>query len=145
MSRLGAIFAGIGSIFEPFVRLVDNLHTSDEERMTLRNKALELQAQMLERTLTYEAELIEVKGRIIEAEAKGESWLQRNWRPLTMVVFVFIIAWNYVIAPLTGAPYVETPENLWDVIELGLGGYIIGRSAEKIAANLPIATKGDKT
>ena len=34
---------------------------------------------------------LEVRGQAIQAEATGESWLQRNWRPLTMVWFSALI------------------------------------------------------
>ena len=34
---------------------------------------------------------LEVRGQAVQAEAKGESWLQRNWRPLTMVWFSFLV------------------------------------------------------
>jgi len=78
---------------------------------------------------------------IIIAEAKGESWLQRNWRPLTMVFFLFIVFWNAVIVPVLWAfgiplPTLEAmnavPEQVWNIIMLGLGGYIAGRSGEKM-------------
>ena len=70
------------------------------------------------------------------AEAKGESWLQRNWRPLNMMVFVFIVANNYIIAPYAQAisgtsVSLPTPPDLWVLIKIGLGGYVVGRSAEK--------------
>ena len=34
---------------------------------------------------------LEVRGQVVQAEATGESWLQRNWRPLTMVWFSALI------------------------------------------------------
>lgn len=74
---------------------------------------------------------IETRGQVVQAEAKGESWLQRNWRPLTMIWFGFLIG---------GYWFGYTPPNLsedailslFSLMKLGLGGYVIGRSAEKI-------------
>jgi uncharacterized membrane protein YeaQ/YmgE (transglycosylase-associated protein family) len=74
---------------------------------------------------------LEVRGQAIQAEATGESWLQRNWRPLTMIWFSILLG---------GYWFGYTPENLseeailslFGLIKLGLGGYVLGRSAEKI-------------
>ena len=74
---------------------------------------------------------LEVRGQAVQAEATGDSWLQRNWRPLTMVWFSFLVGAYW---------FGYTPENLseeavlslFGLIKLGLGGYVIGRSAEKI-------------
>ena len=69
--------------------------------------------------------------KVILAEANGESWLQRNWRPLTMLWFTGLV----------GAHWLGyTPENLsenvvlglLDIVQVGIGGYVLGRSGEKI-------------
>jgi len=78
---------------------------------------------------------LEVRGQAIQAEATGESWLQRNWRPLTMIWFSILVG---------GYWFGYTPENLseeailslFGLIKLGLGGYVLGRSAEKITKEL---------
>jgi hypothetical protein len=58
---------------------------------------------------------------------------------LVTVPFVFIVANNYIIAPyaqaLSGASVsLPTPPDLWALIKIGLGGYVVGRSAEKCVA-----------
>jgi hypothetical protein len=58
--------------------------------------------------------------------------MQRNWRPLVMLMFAYIIFHNYVLAPVFSVPKAEVPSDLWELIKIGLGGYVIGRSAEKI-------------
>lgn len=78
---------------------------------------------------------LEVRGQAVQAEAKGESWLQRNWRPLMMLWFGGLIG---------GYWFGYTPENLseeailslFGLIKLGLGGYVLGRSAEKITKEI---------
>ena len=44
------------------------------------------------------------------------------------------------------APNISEAEvlKLWDIVELGLGGYVIGRSAEKIVPAVATAMKGGK-
>lgn len=73
---------------------------------------------------------------VIVAEAKGESSLQRNWRPLLMCIFGVIIANNYIIAPYLEAIFgvsivLEIPPDMWELLKIGVGGYIVGRSSEK--------------
>jgi hypothetical protein len=98
-----------------------------------------LKASIQTAVLSADAEALQEQAGIVTAEAKGESWLQRNWRPVTMMVFVFIVANNYIIAPyaqaLSGASVsLPTPPDLWALIKIGLGGYVVGRSAEKCVA-----------
>ncbi|HEY1774252.1 MAG TPA: 3TM-type holin [Gammaproteobacteria bacterium] len=98
-----------------------------------------LKASIQTAVLSADAEALQEQAGIVTAEAKGESWLQRNWRPLTMMVFVFIVANNYIIAPyaqaLSGTSVsLPTPPDLWALIKIGLGGYVVGRSAEKCVA-----------
>lgn len=99
----------------------------------------QLKASIQTAVLSADAQALSEQAGIVTAEARGESWLQRNWRPLTMMVFVFIVANNYIIAPyaqaLSGASVsLPTPPDLWALIKIGLGGYVVGRSAEKCVA-----------
>lgn len=82
--------------------------------------------------------LTELQGQIdiIQEEAKSEHWLTANWRPLTMLTFVVIIANNYILYPYLSlfwpeAPQLSIPPDMWDLLKIGLGGYVVGRSAEK--------------
>lgn len=68
---------------------------------------------------------------IVKTEAASEHWLTACWRPVTMLTFTALIVarWLGIAAPdLTEAEYLK----LWSIVELGLGGYVVGRSAEKI-------------
>ena len=90
-----------------------------------------VRAELQSALLANAAELERTAASVIMAEAKGESWLQRNWRPMLMVLFGIIIANNFLIVPLAGTPTAEIPPDMWDLLKLGLGGYVLGRSAEK--------------
>jgi len=98
-----------------------------------------LKASIQAAVLSADTSALEAQAGIVTAEAKGESWLQRNWRPLTMLVFVSIVVNNYLLAPYMQAIFswsvkLDTPPDLWALIKLGLGGYVMGRSAEKCIA-----------
>ena len=96
-----------------------------------KDKANEIKAEIQTQLLTLETTELKAAENIIVAEAKGGSWLQRNWRPITMMTFVFIVAWNFILAPLFRQPFLVIPEQMWNLLQLGIGGYIIGRSGEK--------------
>lgn len=97
-----------------------------------------LQAAVLERT----SEIERAAAEVVKAEAQGQSWLQRTWRPITMLVFVGLIVarWLGWSAPNLGEAEVL---KLWDIVEIGLGGYVIGRSAEKILPGVVQSLKRD--
>jgi hypothetical protein len=85
-----------------------------------------------------QADEMTAKSSVVVAEANGESWLQRNWRPLTMMTFVVIMIFNFIFAPIMGmvglvVPTLEIPPHMWTLLTVGIGGYIGGRSIEKAA------------
>lgn len=80
------------------------------------------------------------QAQIVQAEAASTNWLASSWRPITMLTFVSLIVarWFGWAAPnLTEAEYLK----LWDIVQLGLGGYVIGRSVEKIVPSIADAIK----
>ena len=138
---MNGIWDFITSAIKPITDMVDSLTTSDEERLELKNKLVELQNQMTMKVLEYQQKLNEIQGKVIIAEAQGESWLQRNWRPLMAFAFIFIIVNNYIFVPyfqLFGLPNVSIaiPDGMWDLLKIMIGGYVVGRSGEKIARHL---------
>lgn len=85
------ILSFIGEIFKPAAKLIDDLHTSDEEKLTLKNKLTVIQNQMHSKIIDYETKLLASQTSIITAEANGQSWIQRNWRPITMLTFLALV------------------------------------------------------
>ena len=84
----------------------------------------ELEAEIM---YEYEREIAEVQANVIQAEATG-NWLQRSWRPLVMLTFAVII----LVGTFTSLPILADSSRFWDLLEIGLGGYVIGRSGEKM-------------
>ena len=79
---------------------------------------------------------IEASMNVIVAEAKSEHWITSAWRPITMLVFVAIVANNYILYPYISlfwdsAPILDIPPQLWDLLKIGIGGYVVGRTVEK--------------
>lgn len=96
-----------------------------------KDQANRIKARLNELALSGSLKELDAAAKIIVAEAQGESWLQRNWRPLLMVLFGAIVANNYVLVPIFGVPAADIPPDMWDLLKLGVGGYVVGRSAEK--------------
>ena len=93
----------------------------------------EIKLALLEHTDSLEA----LRGKIVLEEAKSSSWLTSTWRPLLMMVIVAIVAVNYLIFPVlnlfTGQELmIDLPAELWNLLQIGVGGYIVGRSGEKM-------------
>ena len=96
----------------------------------------ELQTQMLQ---SHTAEL-QAASRVIEAEAKA-GWFTASWRPLLMYVLIFVLVFNYIFAPIIKmiSGHIvgfELPGDVWTLLQIGLGGYVVGRSSESIARTL---------
>ena len=104
-----------------------------------------LKVQLQTQLLQSHTQELTAAAKIIEAEAKA-GWFASSWRPLLMYVLIFILVWNYVIGPVikifTGAVIsFELPGDVWSLLQIGLGGYVLGRSAESVArtmANKPV-------
>lgn len=119
----------------------DSLFTSDEERRKADRLLRKVEVRLQEKLLEVKQSLIEKRGAAVKAEIQGESWLQRSWRPLTMLFFVVVIGGHWFgLAGQNVDP--DTVQNLYDLVQLGLGGYVIGRSAEKIAPHARDAFRG---
>lgn len=131
----------LGGVIKPVTDLVDSLHTSEEEKLRAKAGLLAIQAALVERVLDYESRLAEAQSKVIQAEAQGVSWLQRNWRPLLMLIFTFIVFNNYVLVPIFGLTPANVPDAMWTLMQIGVGGYIVGRSGEKIVPNVIEALK----
>ena len=120
-------FSLVGSIFKPAADLIDNLHTSEEEKLTFKQQMFEIQTKAFMEAEKYESQLLDAKKTIITAEAQSQSALARNWRPITMLTFLALVVGDSL--GLLASPL--APE-AWTLLQIGLGGYVVGRSAEKV-------------
>ena len=126
----------IRDIFKPAVELVDALHTSEEEKLAVKAQTLHTYVNAIDIGLTYEQENLKQRAKIIEAEAKSEHWLTATGRPITMLTFL-----GLVVADQFGLLAFRLAEEAWTLLQLGIGGYVIGRSAEKVGPGIIKALK----
>jgi hypothetical protein len=99
-----------------------------------------LKAQLNQQLLQSSTQELQAAARIVEAEAKA-GWFASSWRPLLMYVMIFILIINYIIAPMVKAVFhvsigFDLPTDVFTLLQIGLGGYVLGRSGESIARTL---------
>jgi hypothetical protein len=98
------------------------------------------EAEIAKQLLASSAELERAAGEIVLAEARSEHFLAACWRPILMLTFGGLIVARWLGYSAPGISEAEVLK-LWDIVQLGLGGYVIGRSAEKIAPQIVAAIK----
>jgi len=144
MSILAAIPI-IGNVLDKIFGIVDKV-VLDKDAAEKLKADIQMEALKLDYG-AFEAE-INARAGIITAEAKGDSWMQRNWRPILMLSIVSIVVNNYIIFPYVDlfgykAMVLDLPDRMWGLMEIGVGGYVLGRSGEKIVTQV-FKNKGGK-
>lgn len=105
--------------------IISSLSISSKEKK-------ELETEVVQTVYRYVGELAAGQADIVKSETQG-NWLQRSWRPLMMLSFAFVVLLGTVI----DIPYLSDDSKFWNLIETGLGGYVIGRSIEGLNRWLP--------
>ena len=125
---LGNLFSGgAAELVKGVGGVIDNLHTSKEEKLEAERKIKELMAN-------YEIEMEKNITSRWEADLKSDSWLSKNVRPL---VLVFLIVCTMLLIFIdAGALNFEVKSSWVDLLQLVLisviGAYFGGRSLEKV-------------
>ena len=147
-SLLNLIGGPIKGLIDSVGGVLDKLTTTDKEKLEAKQKLLEIERDFQVTMATLDAEWAKAQRDVIVAEATGHSWLQRNWRPLLMLFFAFIIGtvvWTggYINGRQVDHDFVMEVLN---IVKLGIGGYVVGRSAEKVLPNVTqiFASNGKK-
>ena len=124
---LGKLFSGgAAELVKGVGGVIDNLHTSQEEKLEAERKIKEIIAK-------HEAEMEKNITSRWEADLKSDSWLSKNVRPL---VLIFLIVCTMLLIFIdAGALSFEVKSSWVDLLQLVLitviGAYFGGRSFEK--------------
>ena len=127
MSILTSIFSsGATELVKGVGGVIDNLHTSKEEKLAAEQKVKELIA-------SYETQMEKEISSRWNADMKSDSWLSKNVRPLVLVFLV--VSTVLMIFVDAGAIKFEVKDTWVDLLQLVLitviGAYFGGRSLEK--------------
>ena len=91
----------------------------------------QLETDILQLLIAVEEKTITEQAAAIREETRG-NWLQRSWRPIVMLVFTLII----LAGTFLNLPILADTSRFWDLLEIGLGGDIIGRGSEQLVSTL---------
>jgi hypothetical protein len=128
MSILGTIFSGgAKDLVEGVGGVIDNLHTSKEEKLQAEHKVKELVA-------SYQSNLEKEITSRWEADMHSDSWLAKNIRPMTLA---FLVVSTVLLIFIDAGVIDFVVESKWtDLLQLVLitviGAYFGGRSLEKV-------------
>tara|TARA_R110000824_G_scaffold72912_2_gene185840 strand:+ start:1403 stop:1798 length:396 start_codon:yes stop_codon:yes gene_type:complete len=128
MSILGTIFSsGASELVKGVGGIIDNLHTSQEEKLEAERKIQEI-------VHSYEAKMQEEVSERWKSDMVSDSWLSKNVRPMTLIFLV--ISTVLLIFIDAGAIQFEVESSWIDLLQLTLltviGSYFGGRSWEKV-------------
>ena len=128
MSVLGKIFsAGASDLVKNVGGVIDNLHTSKEEK-------LEAERKIKDMIMGYEAEMQKQVTERWKVDMQSDSWLSKNIRP--MVLIFLVVSTVLLIFIDAGIIQFEVKASWVDLLQLVLitviGAYFGGRSLEKV-------------
>lgn len=134
MSFLGIVQAIAGPILAPVFGIID-------QAVPDKDLAATLKADIQKAVIDVQLKTIESQKDIIVAEAQGGSWLQRTWRPMFMVLLMGSLIVSVVGGMLgygadIAAGWDSINDSAWTLMQIGLGGYIGGRTVEKTAKTI---------
>lgn len=126
----------LGLVQGPVMKVLD-AYVADLE---LRRK---LATELEQQTISYLSREAELGSGVVMAEVQSEHWLSRNWRPMLMLLlmgFLLLVGFILPLADLLAGRSIPfsprwqlLPEGFWQFLTVGMGGYIGGRSLEKVA------------
>ena len=127
MSILGTIFSGgAKDLVEGVGGVIDNLHTSEEEKLEAAQKIKELVSN-------YEVEMEKTITDRWKSDMASDSWMSKNVRP--MVLIFLVVSTVLMIFIDAGAISFDVEPKWTDLLQLVLitviGAYFGGRSLEK--------------
>lgn len=141
---LGEIFGFVKNIISPATDLIDNLHTSKEEKMTLKAKIMEIQNELTSKYIELEGKTVDAKRDIMVEELKQDDNYTKRARPTVVYAGLLILFINHVLLPWVSwafitfksmeisIPIINLPDAFWIAWGGVCGIYAFGRSKEKI-------------
>lgn len=104
-----------------------------------------LKAEITGKLIERDQILIAARQSVVLAEQNSENWITRSWRPILMFLIMGFLLFFGLIVPIIelglGRPVPieprldRIPEPAWNLLTLGLGGYVGGRTIEKMVSS----------
>lgn len=136
----------IKDLFTPAAKAIDELVTSDEERMKLQVELEKVRASVAERMLEYDKQVLDLQSKLLEtasnvhiAESKSESAFTRLYRPIIITCMFLLITLNSF-----GLLKVQLPELFIQVFGAAFGVLTLAPTATKMTTAIIDKVKGEK-
>ena len=127
LDKLNPITAIVGGAKD----LINSFKLPPEKQVEFETHMRELELNALKLQQDREKSLVAEQSKIIRAEIDSGSWLASNWRPIVMLTLTACVVLHWVGVTPENLP-AEQVDDLMDIVKIGLGGYVVGRSGEKI-------------
>lgn len=119
---LTSLFGFLGSATSGFFNLKSN-----------QVKAVETSLDLLKTIDTNDATSLAATANALSVILSQGSWLERNWRPLLMLLLILMVAcWFFgFIPPHFNDPVTPMMDRVLTMLTIGVGGYIPARTIDK--------------
>lgn len=121
--------------------VLDKFITDPQERLKAELELAKIEADLQSKLINADVEWAKAGAEVVKAEVNSPSILARTWRPMLMYVGIVLIAYNYLVAAMFSLPTIPMPDQLWELLKIGMGGYVVGRTVEKTAPDIIRALK----
>ncbi|OHV12132.1 3TM-type holin [Kushneria phosphatilytica] len=123
----------IGAVAGPVLDIIDQTVEDKDQAERLKRR---IQSEVIDQ----QSKSLKARVSVIKAEAESKSAIARDWRPILMLMIVAIMGNNYILAPyldwiFDSGLMLDLPAQMWTLLKLGVGGYVAGESARKVASD----------
>lgn len=126
---------GVSTAVDSIGNAIDKIDNS-EDKLKMQLDFKSLISGLESKAMEIDGKLKEAAANNVLAEIKGDSWLQKNWRPIMVLMFVYIIFNNYVLVPYFSLPMCTLDDNVWIIIKISITGYGAERGLNKLGLDL---------
>lgn len=127
-----------GKVISPITNMIDDLTTTDEEKLKLKNELQQIQNQMVAKYIELESKTIDAKRDVMVEELKQDDKYTKRARPTVVYAGLAILFINHVILPWASyfasatLPNISLPTEFWLAWGGVCGVYAFGRTQEKM-------------
>lgn len=142
---------GLSGLTDSVKGILDKFITDPKDKLAAQLQVETMAHDLEVQALKADTDFAVAQASVVVAEAKSDSWIASNWRPIFALTLTSIVAFNYILAPIINMfastcavdpkgvlqcvgrlKALDIPPNMWGLITLCLSGYVVGRSVEKV-------------
>ena len=133
MSFLSELFSGgVGEIVESVGGVIDQFHTSKEEKHAMRMAVEQVVTERMAVVQKAAASRFEMVASVIQSEMQSGDAYTKRARPTLVYFGMVMIFVNYLVVPMFGNEAFELPLEFWAAWGGTVAIWSVGRSAERI-------------